>query len=299
MLQFKRKCNVVIESTGDDIIIEGLRITFNVIKSVVSKYNKTEIEIYNLSEATRNRIDDKNKKVYLNAGYDDPGYSSEPITKLFTRLVQGDITLFKHRFEPPDIITKLELYEGHKEMNKEISHVSKENTTFVQALKKVCEEAKTQFDFKGLTINNLKDKVMTTGYSFSGKLKDAMDDLSESMDADWSMDGDIAKFITRGQNIPDLLINIDDTSGMIGVPEKIDDVNTKTGRMRAKYKGNTAAAPGYIITSLLNTNIVPGALMHFKSKKLHIDHDCIVHDVTHRGDTHGPEWTSRAKVLIK
>jgi hypothetical protein len=292
MLQFKRRANVVIQSQENYLVIEGLRIVFNVVKSLTSTYNKTEIEIYNLSKTSRDKIDDKDKKFFLNAGYDEPG-------QILPRVGQGDVTLFKHCFEPPNVVTKIETSDGLLVGEKQLSFSSKENIKFFDALKKICKDVKAEIDFKGITVNELKNKVMSTGYAFTGKLKDAMDELSDSIDSDWYIEDDQLKIITRGQNIAGTVPLIDETTGMIGIPEKFDDINTKTGKQKKKNAGNKSVAMGYSVTTLLNPTILPGYVVRVKSNKMEIDNECIVHDITHRGDTHGHEWFSTMKVAIK
>lgn len=298
--KIKRRANVVLTSADKYLVIEGLRVTFNVTKSLTSTYNKTQIEIYNLSKNTRDQIDkvnkvkDSNNKFYLNAGYEESG-------KILPKVGQGDMTLFRHSFEPPNVITKIEASDGLLLGTKQLSFSGKENLKFFDALKNICKEAKAEIDFKGITINDLKNKVMSAGYSFMGKFKDSMDELAESIDADWYIEDDKLSIITRSQTINGFVTIpvISEETGMIGIPEKLDDVTTKTGKQSKKNAGQMPVATGYSVTSLLNPLILPGYVVRVKSNKLGIDHDCKVHDITHRGDTHGREWFSTMKVSIK
>ena len=292
MSQFKRRANVVIQSKEDYLVIEGLRITFTVEKSITPNLDKTNIEIYNLSKKLRDRIDDKDKKVYLNAGYEDPN-------KLMSHVGQGDITLFRHCFEPPNIVTKLLLADGKNTVDTPISFTGKENESLYDAIKKVVQKAKADIDFRGVSIDELKNKLMATGYSVVGRLKDVMDDLAESADSDWSVSDDQLRIITRGLYIPGKVILISEESGMIGVPEKADDINTKTSRQKKKNQGQKSIAPGYIVTTLLNPLYIPGSVVRIKSLKQNIDGEFIIRDITHRGDTHSHDWFSTLKVLIK
>jgi hypothetical protein len=290
--QFKRRVNVVIQSKEDYLVIEGLRITFTVEKSITPNLDKTNIEIYNLSKKLRDRIDDKDKKVYLNAGYEDPN-------KLMSHIGQGNITLFRHCFEPPNIVTKLTLADGKDVVDTSVSYTGKENESLYDAIKKIVQKAKADIDFRGASIDEIKNKIMSTGYSIVGRLKDVMDDLAESADADWSVTDDQLRIITRGLYIPGKIILISEESGMIGIPEKADDVNTKTGKQKKKNQGQRSIAPGYIVTTLLNPLFMPGSVVRIKSLKQNIDGEFIIRDVTHRGDTHGHEFFSTLKVLIK
>lgn len=56
----------------DDFITSELRIQFVVEKSLVGYPNKANIKIYNLKEASRNRIEEDGLKVQLFAGYSNP-----------------------------------------------------------------------------------------------------------------------------------------------------------------------------------------------------------------------------------
>jgi hypothetical protein len=291
--QFNRICSVVLKTTTENIIITGLRITFSVDKTVVgTSLNRAKIAIYNLSAMTRGKIDDKDTTVILNAGYEDPGQMN---TTLFT----GQLTLFKHSFEPPNVITHLEAYDGVEEVASKITFGQDKNTTPYKVLQQIAKEAKLDIDFKGITINELKNKIMSAGYAFTGKLQDAMDEVSETIDADWSIEDKNIKILTRGQAYPGLVTEIDETSGLIGVPEKIDDVNTRTGHQKRKNMGKKSVAPGYMINSLLNPSFKPGTLIHLKSIKLNIDTQCVIHAVTHKGDTHGQEWNSLSRALLQ
>jgi hypothetical protein len=290
--QFNRKCNVVIKSKDDYLIIDGLRIIFHVEKSIVSKsIDKANIEIYNLSEITRGKIDDIDKYVLLNAGYDYPGI-------VLSNLFQGDLKLYKHCFENTNIITKLEIYDGFNSLNKTTTISKLENTKIYDVLKEIAKQAKLEIDFKGITINGLKDKILSTGYAFNGKIKDTLDDLSETIDSDYMVQDGVIKLLTRGQYFEGTALLLDETSGMIGIPEKIDDVNTKSGKQKKKNQGQKSVAPGYLITSLLNPTIMPGKLIRLRSQKLKLDSECICYSVTHSGDTHSQDWLSTTRVIL-
>ena len=293
MSQFKRRASVSILTPDKELVIEGLRITFRVEKSVLPQFNKSDIEIYNLSKDTRDKIEDVNQQAVLNVGYDAPD-------KSLTKIAKGDILRYKHLFDTPNIVTKLELREGKIAEDTPLSFTGKENESFYNALKKVAKEAKMEIDFKGTTITELKNKLMSAGYAFNGRLKHAMDELANSVDVNWSISDEKLLLIAKGGYIPGgTIIFLDETCGLIGVPEKIDDVTVNSGKQKKKNRDLKAVSPGYIITSLLNPLINPGNVLHIKSKKLEIDSECVVHDVSHSGDTHGAEWISRTKVILK
>ncbi len=296
MQQFNRQAEVVFISETEEIRVRGLRVKFTSDKSVDSKaYNKTSIHIYNLNKQTRDKIEGINQYVLLNVGYSLDQNISLP------RLTQGNLTMFKHSFEPPEILTELEFADGVVISSKRISYSGKQGVTPYQVLNSICKKIGVKSNIKALEKNTLANKAMAGGYSYAGRAADAIDELVDSIGSFWHIEDDTCTFLNDKEVLEGEIFLINEESGLIGVPTKVDDVTTRSGNLKRKDKksGKKPTKIGYIVHCLLNPRIRTGAAIRVQSKKLNFDYQCKVERIEHNGDTHGNEWTSKIRVTIQ
>ena len=96
---YLRKTIVTIQpGSGSGKTIEDLRMTFNVEKTNEKNPNRSRLEIYNLSQASKGMLETKNAKISLAVGYEDTVSVG----------AVGDITKVVHERSGPDIISKIE-----------------------------------------------------------------------------------------------------------------------------------------------------------------------------------------------
>lgn len=249
-----------------------LRFVFRVSKSLSADPNTCEIRIYNLSQATRARLQEKGIEVTLEAGYKA---NSQIIFK-------GTTARIEHRHEGPDWESKLACGDGEKKMREEAVSLSfKAGTTVQEVAKKVGEAMK-------LSVGNLPQKLaafakegkgsFANGLSIDGLASKAFDKIAEAAGLTWSVQDGALQVLKDDEAVagPPLLVT---SSQLIGQPEsgeKSDKAKEKGPTFRAKVLLEPGLRPGRAVT--LQSKAVQGT---FRIEK-----------VEHSGDTWGQEWYS-------
>jgi len=109
LTQFRRSATVSVGLPGGliGVSLTGFKIVFDITKNLEKTPNTGKVQVYNLSESTRNKLDlalPKNKeppqKLFINAGYLE-GDGEEV-------LFIGDITEISHIKDIPNIVTTIE-----------------------------------------------------------------------------------------------------------------------------------------------------------------------------------------------
>lgn len=292
-IQFKRTAIIDVFNGADiTVTIKDVRISFNIEKTITKEYNTCNIDVYNLSRKTRDLINGDKQFCRLSVGYGSD----------YSTLYFGDLTFVNHTFEEKDIVTKIECVD---KMNaeKHIKIFETENANILDFIKRSCSD--NGIALAKEVLDKIKDKLNTTvlagGFSFIGRAKDAFDEISATIGTDWSLQDGILQFLNKGGVLSETPIYADYTTGLIGVPEGINDVNTKSGNAKRAKDGSIKRPPqaGFMVTTLLNPNIKPGILMKIKSDKAEINGNMAVHGVTHNGDNYGSNWLSISRCILR
>lgn len=278
-----RIASVVIGALGSQAIelsSSNFRIVFNVEKTDGKDPNTARIDIYNLSENTRNLIKKLNEFVVLNAGY----VYGDGAQLLFS----GDISSIIHKKTSPDIVTTISADDGKNSLTKykiSLSHSSGTSATVI--LNKILNT---------FPIGNNLEKVLYTnkkyvnGFAFAGLARDALTKVTEFLDLDWTIQNN--KIILTLFDSDDLTqsMYLSEETGMINSPERL----TSSAR-KAKKKSNKNK-PGWRFTSLLMPQINPKNKIAAESSEIKSNSVFTVSTVSHNGDTHGSEWTTVTEV---
>jgi hypothetical protein len=245
---FNRKIQVIIDTGAETITIPdqglidngfatNLRISFKVIKTDSKETNEAEIQIFNLSENTRNRISkqmdnkDANVKVSLSVGY------GENITRIF----YGDLIGYEPQEQKPDSITSLRCKDGWKGLDQVISISFDEGSTTNQILNKIASLA-------GFSIssNNIENLVYNNGFSYVGKISTALDKVTARIKNEWSIRNNVLLITSINKSndiIPRIILN--KTSGLLEKPRRIKQQET------AARGGNQKTFDGWAVKSLI------------------------------------------------
>lgn len=178
-------------STKDKL--NPLQIQASINQNSISKgsdNNTATIKIFNLSESSRNKISRKNNKVILKAGYKDQEDNGNlPI--IFT----GQVLRSSTEKVGPDIVTTLVCDDGYTPSNAiRISRTIKgDGKTYEDVfldLLNIWADNGVQFtedSVKLVTNVILSPSELSVGYgwSYTGYLRDAMDDVCEHFDYTW------------------------------------------------------------------------------------------------------------------
>lgn len=305
MALFDRVAQLVVGQSGKDgILIEKLRFSFSIEKTLTETLNTSTIKIYNLSPASRKMVESPNNAVVLKAGY---ARDKGPVT-IFVGIVRRSLT----RREGPDWVTELELDDGLIAYRD-----SKFSTTFQPGASgiAVMRQVADQFGLPVLALPNLTDKIYPNGFSFVGRVRDAMNKVCNYMGCEWSIQNQEIQILKKGGSRERTALVISQETGMIGSPELeaktmseklaakqglttnsdgvvtvVTDRLTETG----KAPKNRLEVQGYKVNTLMQPTMLPGDIIKVEAEG--VDNFFKVEKVTHQGDTHGGEWATEASV---
>lgn len=280
--QYLREYSLEI-SNGSSKIITGLRISFEITKSLRSYPNIAKIDIYNPNEDTISILTSENPLVTLNAGY------RNNLGLIFTGRVRNT---FVNKIAEDNIIT-LFAADGKREW--EESSFNKTLSENLNVSEIVNEVAKTFTEIGDVTLGDLEGLEgpanKLRGQTLSGSSKDIMDMLADDYNFLWSIqDGEL---VTVNQdkvlsNLTSVLIK--QSTGMIGSP--------------------TVTEIGAEVVTLLNPELLPNRLFTIESesanfalsnlefrtvKRTRATGNYRAYEVIFTGDTHDVKWYSTVK----
>ena len=291
MSQFNRVVEVEIidQYGGKAVVIRDLAIKFSVDKTSLSTKDSCSIEIYNLSEDTRNSIDKTGSTVILKAGYKDDG-----LNVIFT----GDVSSFEQSYVAPNWITKINAKDGKISLDKtKISIVFSEYTKITKMISDIVAKAGWTKNNDIMKLKNVEDFELSGGYMGNDLVKPVLDFLCGMIKVQWSIQDNAITFSTLDGVSSETVTVVSADTGMIGIPQKeekpVDTVSKKT--KNSKTANN---APGYRVKSLIKHTLRPGSKVHLISDKLKLNGEFKVGEVHHSGSTHDSTWETTFKALL-
>lgn len=295
---FDRVASLVIGKEGKQgRELTGLRFAFSIEKQSTKAPNKCTLKVWNLAPETRGLVEAIGNVLILKAGYvQDTGAQT---------IFQGDVIRALTVREGPDWVTELEMQDGHKEFRDTKASVSYgRGATALQVLGDLSKRF-------GLPVRELPADVAAkqypNGFSFVGRLRDAMEKACDYLKLEWSIQNREIQIIKKGGVFQKRAILLSSDTGMVESP--MLESKTMTEKAAAK-DGITASQPGvrattqrnddgeiervlqvngYKVKSLLQPSLEPGGYVQLKSKS--IDGQFFrIEELTHVGDTFGSEW---------
>lgn len=290
--QWIRRAQVIIGKAGRGLLVEELRIVFEVTKTVDSAPNTATIKIYNLAPTSEAKIKNEFDEVLLNCGYEGA-----------MRLVfRGNIKhVYRYR-EGNDYITEIEAADGDKDyrnavMNETLAAGTTNKHLIDRAVGSMSGGTKKGYADTGSN-PRIRGKVIT------GNTRDALTDLARDIGANWSIqDGQLA-IVKADAVMPGEAIVIRADTGMLGSPEVNDKGVTVKCLLNPQIRINGAIK--------IDNNGIKGAPVKVgkmakkkedvvdkdaeKKEPIRLDPDGIYKCVklTHRGDNRGQEWETEA-----
>lgn len=218
----------------------GLRIAFECEKKLDSKPNTGKIQIYNLSEINRAKLETKNIRARVAIGYEGliprgllgTGiFSTRDVPTVFI----GSVSKVVHKVENPDILTELELGDGlNRYRNTYLDKGYPPGVTNKQIYNDL-------FDSLGLgrpNIDSVKTRKFANGFSVSGNTWHHLNILTKSDGVSWSIQDERIQILSPNQVTNTGLILISPQTGLIGSPNR-----TKEG-IEFKALANPYLLPG-------------------------------------------------------
>lgn len=206
--QFGRIVRLSVGDASETLVIEGLRIEFDVEASRVSTPNQASISVYNLSRLTRQRIRKEFTRMKLEAGYGDG------VGTIFL----GELQTVINKKEGVDVITTLSVGDGTKAIQNSTANftVDPGDDAAQNAILGLIDT------FEGVSKGNISAIKTLPGNMravvVSGNTKDEMTKLARKHDLEWSIQQGAVEIVKNDSFINET-VEISSESGMVGSPE--------------------------------------------------------------------------------
>ncbi len=269
----------------------GLKIVFSIEKDLTNKSNKTKLEIYNLSDETRAKLEKADTEVEIYAGYKDNGGA----LKIFS----GNVTQCYSHDEGANVKTEMRLKDGQVALRDSVVTLSyPPGTSAGSIISHIASSMGLPLVYgKGVTPTAYPD-----GYSFVGNAPDALNEICDGQGFTWSVQNGILQVILAGSVLANHGIVFSPSSGLIGSPSRIVDANpnedeeTEERKQRRKNKKEgTDKSAGWEIDTLLFPTVNPGDAVKLESRV--VKGWFRVESVRHEGSSYGGDWKSHFKLL--
>lgn len=294
---YNRLASLVIgQSGGKGVEIKGLRISFSIQKGATKSPNQCTVKVYNLARDTRAQVEKVGNVLILKAGYEqDFGEST-----IFT----GNIIRVFTKKEGVDWITEIELSDGYIPFrDSKITITFNAGISVAQVIKNLSEKF-------GLPVrplpSNIINKQYVNGFSFVGRVRDAISKACENAGLEWSIQNNEIQIIEKGGVFRKQAYLLSEDTGLINTP--MQETKTMTDKTAAKSgvtleqkntkkvstissgkKVEKLQVTGYKANCLLLPLLEPGGYIKLKSAT--IDNEFFrIEELMHIGDTHGAEW---------
>ncbi len=244
----------------------GLRISFNVKKTLMSTPNVSSISIYNLRPATRERIRATLSRVRLSVGYENTGINV---------LSQGGILSSVTEKKPPEYATTLQILDGFGGQVKGIS-----NVTFDGRIQ-VAEIVRTiAADMPGVEVGriDIDGSVGSGGLSITDRTADALDALAMQFGFSWSIQDGVFQAISDRRSFNRTLT--------------VSFRNRTLIQATPLLAGPMQIENGVEIVAILNPRVGPGDRVQLESEvNPGLNGVYKIHELDATGDTYDQSWT--------
>lgn len=257
----------------DTIRITGLRMAFKIEKDLTKDPNKCDVQIWNLSDFSRSKIQTKSAHVVVTAGY------KGETEKLF----DGQVTTINHTKQGPDWVTHLQSGDGvFASRGARVNENFAPGTPLIDAMKTIASKT-------GLALGNVLDEVKkgnvrnaltqwSKGAVISGVAIEEAHKLAQTMGYELSVQDGALQLAAKGSTVGTEVVRLAAETGLIGSPEigEKDATNALTARHIVKAR------------SLIQQRLMPGRKVLLDSLRLKGFYR--IEKVTFIGDTRDTAW---------
>ena len=270
----------------------NLHIGFQIDKDTTKESNKAKLEIYNLSDATRKKIEVPDTEVEIYAGYEKAGGA--------ILAFKGSVTYGFTRDAGTDCITTLDLADGTKAMRDSYCSLSYAPGTSAKTIIQRCASEMGVPVVYGDDVGELES--YQNGYSYIGQADGALTEICNALGLSWSIQNNILNIILAGGTSTNRGLVFSPQSGLVGVPERIIQAEYKSNKSNPKKTAKKKAKKeeprkkaGWKIQTLLVPSVNPADMVKVESKW--ITGWFRVEKVSHRGDYNGTNWGSAMELI--
>jgi hypothetical protein len=271
-----------------DAEISDLRVVFNIEKSLVGFPNLANIQLYNLKEDNRNKLEKSNEKIQLYAGYED---TSTPL------IFDGDIVNVVNKKKGVDWISEIFAQDGASILNSAtINKTLPAGTSTEQIYNELLSNMGgiTKGITEGLR-NCLSGKQsLLRALQLSGNVKDWLDKISKDCGFDYSVNEGVIETTPKNTPLSDESpVIINQTTGMLNSPERTEiGVNVTNLLLPALKLGRT------IKIESVAQEINIGNLFFRKIPPIRNEGVYRIDKLIHLGDNRGDQWETQIQARI-
>lgn len=265
MRQFGRQFQLNIIGKSETLVVNNLRISFEINKTINEKPNPATIRVWNLNRSHLNQIlSGEFDRVALSVGY-----------QTLSQIYSGDITKARVQRHDLDFVLTLECADGFKAYTQaRITSTLKSGSDDTQIL---AELQKTLPNVNVGTVEVTNKRKLPRGKVMNGDTRTLLNRLAKNNKADWSIqDGELV-FLPQNKVLKTEAFLISQETGMINAPEHTDD--------------------GLELQCLLNPQLAVGGLVEVKSILEHFNGQYKVVKLLHSGDAMEGDWLSKMTVV--
>jgi len=292
--QFLRQYSLVLAGqAGEAIDLSELHFTFQVHANDTETPNTAYIRVYNVSDATINRVIKEYDTVQLQAGYQGGNFS---------QIFNGVVKQFR-RGRERNVDSYLDIAAADGDPNYNFGVV---NTTFAAGAS-AQEQLNTYAKAMGLPVDPNASSFLLGGVLLNPRGKTAfglarvyMRDLAETHGVRWSIQNGVLTLIPITGYLPGTIVEINSATGMIGVPEATDDgIHIQTllnptfkvgGRVRIRNRDINQTT---IVNQFFPNYATPPTFV----ARVTEDGDYRILVIEHEGDTRGQSWYTNLTCL--
>jgi hypothetical protein len=267
---WNRKAVVTMGPKGEQgVKIEGLRVSFDIVKTNNKSANNAKIIIYNLNESNKSILKTKeNISLTLEVGY------GSNVDLLFT----GDVVRSSTQRNGSNFPTTIEVEDGDQALTTatiDKSYVGGTN------LKTVVNDSLQSMKDAGQviigSINSIKDDIAQNGFTASGLASKVIDEITKKQGLEFSIQDNETQILGESEDTGEEAIVLTPSTGLIGSP-RIGLI----GKEAAKVDGIEFKA------LIQTTRFKPGRVVQIKSRE--VDGFFKILKSKFSGDTHAPAW---------
>lgn len=266
-LKFDRKVTITFGPRGESLReVKDLRVRFKISKSTKAKANSAVIEIWNLSEDSRNVLKADDPIINVVAGYEG----------LQKGIWFGDVAKVTNLRQSVDRITKIESGDGEVDLaDSTFSKSYAKGTSLQNVVRDVIGS------FPNLSFSQVLDtaidgtKQLVTGGTFEGSSQGILQELLAGVGLSFSVqDGEI---------------RVAGDSSLASTEQVVASINSGLIETPAQTK------TGVAFRMLLEPRIRPGTIIRLESENLSGVY--VAQDVTHDGDNWAQNWYTNVEAI--
>lgn len=248
---------------------DSFRISANIQKTVMGVPNPSTINIYNLSDKTRNALQRSLTKITVEAGWENT-----EMHKVF----QGSLVSCQSARQGADIVTKIAAIPGYGALVRStVSKTYGEGMPIQDVLKDLGGT------LEGVTVNSdhfkeVQGTLGKGGWSFAGRTQDAMTELASEYGFSWNIDDNSLNAIGDKAKFDGMVVLYGKDGGLINVSPIL--------------QGPMQVQTGVKISAIYVPGVQPGSTVRVRSTVSQgLDGDYRIHTAAISLDTFSDAWT--------